>query len=236
MKWDQFVTEYRKYPLSKTSTWYHREIIGRLTKPVVFLALNMGLSANMTTFASFIFVLLAMVLIVIYPWSIWVGLANFVLLQLAFILDCADGMVARIKHQTSDFGKFFDIFVDLLSHLFVFIGFGIYYYFINYSPNLGWLVLIIFSSTMYFVYYLTSEFRGLIFLDIKGSMLAYGVNFKEKVLKFPYHFISRPVFFGFLSVGYIFGILEWIFLAYGILSLFLILGMLIILYRRYNNP
>jgi phosphatidylglycerophosphate synthase len=47
------------------------------------------------------------------------------LLVAAYVLDNCDGEIARLKNQTSAFGRFFDSFVDWIVHAALFAGLGI---------------------------------------------------------------------------------------------------------------
>lgn len=49
---------------------------------------------------------------------IWGG----ILIQLASIIDCADGMLARAKNMCSDFGRHLDLFLDRVTDFFIFAG------------------------------------------------------------------------------------------------------------------
>ncbi len=52
----------------------------------------------------------------------------FVLAQVAYVLDCADGQLARCTNRTSPFGAFLDHGLDILSFTVVFGGFFAYLY------------------------------------------------------------------------------------------------------------
>ena len=46
-------------------------------------------------------------------WRDWTGmLVSAAILQLAYIFDCADGQLARLKKMTSDVGSYFDFLID----------------------------------------------------------------------------------------------------------------------------
>jgi archaetidylinositol phosphate synthase len=53
-----------------------------------------------------------------YPWTVAAGL----LLQLAFILDCADGQLSRLRRTSSLYGYYIDKIVDRLKVSAVFLG------------------------------------------------------------------------------------------------------------------
>jgi hypothetical protein len=53
------------------------------------------------------------------PPGLWLGA---LLLQLAFVLDCLDGQLARYRGQTTTFGAWFDLITDRLADVVIFAG------------------------------------------------------------------------------------------------------------------
>ena len=51
--------------------------------------------------------------------------AGAVLYALANVLDCCDGMVARLKANGTQIGRMIDVFADTISGVFVYLGLGI---------------------------------------------------------------------------------------------------------------
>jgi phosphatidylglycerophosphate synthase len=94
------------------------------------------------------------------PWAFAVG---GVLVQLSSIVDCADGMLARARGQTSEFGATLDLLLDRLNEFFLMIACALGYFF--YSRK-GWLLgLGLAGTALYFlettVFYLLNGARGL---------------------------------------------------------------------------
>jgi phosphatidylglycerophosphate synthase len=80
--------------------------------------------------------------------------------QLASIVDCADGMLARAKDMCSDFGSHLDLLLDRISDFFIMVGIsaGCYFFF----KDIGLLLLGLFAAGLYqlqiHLYYLTNSY------------------------------------------------------------------------------
>ncbi|NIM18443.1 MAG: hypothetical protein GTO45_41215 [Candidatus Aminicenantes bacterium] len=80
--------------------------------------------------------------------------------QLASIVDCADGMLARAKDMCSDFGSHLDLLLDRISDFFIMVGIsaGCYFFF----KNINLLLLGLFAAGLYqlqiHLYYLTNSY------------------------------------------------------------------------------
>lgn len=87
-------------------------------------------------------------------------LAAGLLTQLSSIVDCADGMLARARNRTSEFGAYLDLLLDRVGELLVFLGyvFGLE----RYARKPGLLILGLVSAGLYFflmtVFYLTKAY------------------------------------------------------------------------------
>ncbi len=98
------------------SRWVNRPISLRITK---FLA-NTGITPNLITLFSFLLSILASGLILI---NNYFGLlSGAVLTQLSSIIDGCDGEIARLKFESSDFGKWFDAVLDRYADAFIIIA------------------------------------------------------------------------------------------------------------------
>jgi phosphatidylglycerophosphate synthase len=82
-------------------------------------------SANQVTTASLVTGLAACALFTLDDY--WTNLAAALLFSLSYVLDNSDGEIARLRNQTSDFGRRFDSLVDWLvnSLFFLALGFGL---------------------------------------------------------------------------------------------------------------
>jgi phosphatidylglycerophosphate synthase len=92
----------------------------RLSRPLTRLLLRLPLTPNQVTVLSFLTGLLA-------AWSFAggsysAGLFGALLFQLAAVLDCCDGEVARVKFAESSFGDALDITLDAIANLALFAG------------------------------------------------------------------------------------------------------------------
>ncbi|MGH3718870.1 MAG: CDP-alcohol phosphatidyltransferase family protein [Pseudonocardiaceae bacterium] len=87
---------------------------------IAAIAIRFGIQPSVVTLADLLLALSATAVVVshadqAHQW--WLpGLVAFVLWQLAYVLDCADGQVARATGKQSDFGARVDVLVDFFVH------------------------------------------------------------------------------------------------------------------------
>ncbi len=231
MRWKEFNNLADKEFTTLGSTWYHMTVTFRGTKVITFFANNIGLSPNLVSVISALFAVTAMGLILCKPNDLGAGLLSLLSLQLCFMSDCADGMLARIQNRTSRFGTFLDNFLDTFNHYVVFIGFGIAW--TIKSPDevcIKNVILYVIGASLYTFYYETSMIRGYIFRDLKGTVERLDKNWRQKVLKTVYSLINRGVHYLLLSVAYLLGVIHWVVLLYGILGMALTVAMVVYVY------
>ena len=105
---------------------YTRWVNRRLARYAAAAAASRGISANGITVISAAFSAAAVVLIAAAPASPWLGAAIAALLAAGYILDSADGQVARLTGTTSLAGEWLDHLVDSVRvpaiHLAVLVG------------------------------------------------------------------------------------------------------------------
>lgn len=105
---------------------YTRWVNRRLARYAAAAAASRGISANGITMISAAFSAAAVVLIAVAPASAWLGVAVAVLLAAGYILDSADGQVARLTGTSSLAGEWLDHLVDSVRvpaiHLAVLVG------------------------------------------------------------------------------------------------------------------
>jgi len=160
-----------------------------------------------------------------------VGLLSLLSLQLCFMSDCADGMLARIQNRTSRFGAFLDHLLDTLNHYVVFIGFGIAWTIKSpEAASIGNVIIYIVGACLYVFYYEVSMIRGYEYGHLKGTVEKLGNNWKQKVLRIAYALINRGVHYLLLSIAYILGVIHWVVLLYGILGMALTVAMVVYVY------
>jgi phosphatidylglycerophosphate synthase len=100
--------------------WFDRLVNRKISGVLTRLFLRMGVSPNTITLISMLIGLAAAGCIAtgLYEW----GVIGALLFQLAVILDCCDGEVARLTFSESPFGKEFDILADNVVHIAIFVG------------------------------------------------------------------------------------------------------------------
>ncbi len=85
---------------------------GRVARLLIPYAERIEATPNQVTLASLATALVAVVLIAFGGPSSWI--VAEILIQLAFVLDCLDGQLARATGQASDFGRYLDSLTDLV--------------------------------------------------------------------------------------------------------------------------
>jgi len=105
---------------------YTRWINRRLARFAAASAYSIGWSANAVTATSAVFSAGGLALLVLVPPSIWSGISAAVLLAIGYVLDSADGQVARLGKRGGPAGEWLDHVVDAIRtpaiHLAVLIG------------------------------------------------------------------------------------------------------------------
>ena len=104
---------------------------------LVALVEHTFLTPDHLTWGSIFLCLLGAVLIFLYPGNYWWQLAAGILFQTSYILDCADGQLARYKQQFSENGWRLDLYSDRVKEYAILISMT--YAFISYR-NWGWVV------------------------------------------------------------------------------------------------
>ena len=233
MKWSEFNNTCEEYFSAPGSTWFHREINLRGAKVIAFAANSIGLSPNMLTLISTLFAVAGMAAILLRPNDWRFGVLNLLLLQLCYIADCSDGVLARFQNRSSRFGAFLDIFLDRFNNFVVFGGFGFVWAMNSPSkPSLISIAIYISAASTYILYTIAAMQRGFIFPELKGTMQNYGKSWKEKILKFPYEFMSMGAHFFLLSLSYIMGLIYPMVIFYGILGGLMTITMIVYVYQK----
>lgn len=93
---------------------YTRWVNRRIARIAAALSFRMGLSANAVTAISGLVSLAGMVVLVFMPVRPTTGLLAAALLALGYILDSADGQVARLSRSSSPAGEWLDHVVDAI--------------------------------------------------------------------------------------------------------------------------
>jgi phosphatidylglycerophosphate synthase len=230
MKWLEYTKEFDSLA-TPPSTIFHKHISLPISKFIVFSAYKIRLTPNQLTLLSSIFIFVGMVLIFLPYNKVYLGLINMVLLQLGFILDCSDGILARLINQPSKFGAFFDIFLDRLNNFIVFILFGTAWSLqSDLSISTISVLVYVFSASAYILYTIVLLIQRFIFIEAKGTMQKYGQTLFERFVKTPYQLMNMGTHFFILSLAFIFGEIYYAVVLYGILSFMLTVVIIMYLY------
>ncbi|MDO4898062.1 MAG: CDP-alcohol phosphatidyltransferase family protein [Rothia sp. (in: high G+C Gram-positive bacteria)] len=118
---------------------YTRWVNRRVARIFAAAAVKFGINPNGVTAISAFTSLIAMVLLIAFEPSFWLGAAAAALFALGYALDSADGQVARVTGASSPAGEWLDHVVDAMRtpamHLTILVGF------IKHSgswPTTGW--------------------------------------------------------------------------------------------------
>ena len=126
--------------LSLRDFWDRRNLgsdllIERLTSNNVsiglaFAAHRLGMSANMISVGGCVFGILTFLTAIVLPVDMPTlsVITIFALSQFAFLLDCADGQLARVTGTTSQYGSFLDKSFDVVSTSLQYAAFFAYIY------------------------------------------------------------------------------------------------------------
>ncbi|OGT06733.1 MAG: hypothetical protein A2103_01205 [Gammaproteobacteria bacterium GWF2_41_13] len=224
--WKDFSRLCERHFYTKGSTYAHALSL-QLSKIIIFIAYNLKFTPNGLTVLSTIVIAIGMGFIVAKPTSLWFAMLNILCLQLGFMLDCADGTLARLQNKNSLFGALLDPFLDRVNNFIVFIGFCVAWFFKSKGQiSFSELLIYVFSASAYILYTVLSFMRGVIFKHLAGTMERFGRNGKEKLIKLPYQFMGMSMHFFILGVAYIFNAIFYAVLFYGILSSLMIIAML----------
>ncbi len=112
---------------------------------IVRMVFNTRVSPNFLTYSSFIISLPGIILIALG------GYRNVVigafLILISFIVDAADGMLARSRGSGTEYGKYLDLFLDRVSDFLIFSSVTLYKFGI--TGNKDWLIFGLFILSMY---------------------------------------------------------------------------------------
>ena len=142
----EILQDYAAGPKRQQDKYYLLYIVYRhLCFPVAAVFIALGVSANTITLIGFIFQIVAYCLIIS-------GLSEGIIVGAffyfaAFILDFADGTVARFSKRPNYFGKLIDGLVDYFQHsLYLFLGIALHFENKTEIQYVNWLVLGAFTS------------------------------------------------------------------------------------------
>jgi phosphatidylglycerophosphate synthase len=111
--WSEIVTIYRSSKKQRDINWF-TEWVARPPAAVVVYALRATpITPNQVTFLSAVVAAVACAMFVLLPGHGWL-IAAAAVFELSFVLDCADGQLARLRKSTSPLGHLLDFLMDEL--------------------------------------------------------------------------------------------------------------------------
>jgi phosphatidylglycerophosphate synthase len=111
--WAEIRDIYRSSKKKKDINWFTEHIARPPAAIVVYALRNTRLTPNQVTFGSAIVAAGACAMIALLPGYAWLVVAAL-LFEFSFILDCADGMLARLRRMASPLGHLLDFLMDEL--------------------------------------------------------------------------------------------------------------------------
>ena len=100
---------------ARSSFWLTREVSYRLGAVLAWLLGRAGLTPNAVSSLSLLTAIAGLAAALwAFPPGVPQAIAIFVVLNLSYALDCADGLIARAHGLGTRFGAFYDKFVDVL--------------------------------------------------------------------------------------------------------------------------
>lgn len=230
MNFNEFLVKYNEIE-KPASTIYHKYFSKNGAKLFSFIFVKGNVTPNTISFTSFLLLIFGCVLL--FANSIMINAIGIVLLQISYIFDCSDGIVARYFKMSSSFGAYLDVLLDRVGGLIFLIT--IYTcYLLNENTNYPTLVGI--SLVSCYFYHLSSSFRPYYFPKLKGYMKKKSqFNLAKAYVKFAYEFIDTGIFYLILSLSLVFGWLETVAIFYGIIGASLFSANLFLLYKIESN-
>ncbi|GGD45423.1 CDP-alcohol phosphatidyltransferase [Microbacterium faecale] len=119
---------------------YTRWINRRLARSVAPFAAAWGVTPNAVTFLSAALTVAGIAVLVFVPLSLAVGVAAAILLAAGYVLDSADGQVARLTRSAAPAGEWLDHVVDAFRTPLIHTGVAIAYYL--HRPDEVWVMAI----------------------------------------------------------------------------------------------
>jgi phosphatidylglycerophosphate synthase len=111
--WSDIVAIYRASKKKHDINWFTEWVARPPAAVVVYLLRNSPVTPNQVTFASSFVAAVACAMIALLPGHGWL-IAAAIVFELSFVLDCADGQLARLKKVASPLGHLLDFLMDEL--------------------------------------------------------------------------------------------------------------------------
>lgn len=116
--WSEIVAIYRASKKSNDINWFTANVARPPAAIVVYLAQRTRITPNQITFLSVVVAAAACALWIAVP-GYPALVAGALVFELSFVLDCADGQLARLRKQASPIGHLLDFLMDELKAMLV---------------------------------------------------------------------------------------------------------------------
>lgn len=111
--WSEIAAIYRSSKKKKDINWWTEWVCRPPAAAIVYALRNTRITPNQVTFASLVVCALAGAMFLARDGHLWVAGAALVF-ELSFVLDCADGQLARVRKRASVLGHLLDFLMDEL--------------------------------------------------------------------------------------------------------------------------
>lgn len=117
--WSEIVALYSASKKKKDINWFTEWVARPPAAVVVYFLRNTRITPNQVTFASAVIAAAACAMFALAPGYAWLVVAAFVF-EFSFVLDCADGQLARLRKVASPIGHLLDFLMDELKAMLLF--------------------------------------------------------------------------------------------------------------------
>jgi phosphatidylglycerophosphate synthase len=117
--WNDVVAIYRASKKRKDINWWTEWVCRPPAAVVVYFLRNTAVTPNQVTFLSALVAAGSGLMFALLPGHLWLVLAALVF-EFSFVLDCADGQLARLRRIASPLGHMLDFLMDELKAMFLF--------------------------------------------------------------------------------------------------------------------
>src|ERR1044071_1546087 len=119
--WSEIVGIYRASKKQRDINWFTEWVARPPAAVVVYALRSTRVTPNQVTFLSALLAAAACAMIVLLPGHAWL-IAAALVLEASFVLDCADGQLARLRRTASPLGHLLDFLMDELKAMLLMAG------------------------------------------------------------------------------------------------------------------
>jgi phosphatidylserine synthase len=117
--WHEIVAIYRSSKKQHDINWFTEWVARPPAAVVVYLLRATPITPNQVTFLSAVVAAAACAMFVALPGHLW-AIAAALVFEFSFVLDCADGQLARLRKRASPLGHLLDFLMDELKAMLLF--------------------------------------------------------------------------------------------------------------------